>query len=286
MVKKFLKRFYLARLLKNLLLKSAGVLTSPLPIRFQLFQSFLKYAPFVKHSTKLSYDAVERPGYSYGIMNAVIQAKSLGYSSMSILEFGVASGQGIKVMQKIQREVLKELNFEILIYGFDSSIGLPKSTNIKDQIYFWEESMFTNHNRDYSEIQNNKTQIIIGNVEETASTFIDKFKPPVIGFIAFDLDFYTSTIGAFSLLEKINIDNFLPRVESFMDDTASYNYLSANSHTGVLSAIIEFNKRDAEVQILQKVGIGRSRKVINGWFDACFVIHFFSNERYNEFINS
>ena len=274
------------RQLNKLFTEAIKILTSPLSVRFQLFQVILRKAPFIKHSTKLFYDAVERPGYSYGIVNAVIQAKSLGYSSMSVLEFGVASGEGIKVMQKIQNDILKEYNFEIFIYGFDSSTGLPKSTNIKDQVYFWKESMFINSNSDYSKIENNQTKIIIGNVENTASTFIDKFKPPVIGFISFDLDFYTSTIGAFSLFNKTYINNFLPRVECFMDDTASYNYLSANSQTGVLKAISEFNKNDEEIQILQKVGIGRSRKVISGWFDACFVIHFFSHEKYNEFISS
>jgi hypothetical protein len=229
---------------------------------------------------------VDRPGYSYGIYNAAIQAKSLGHSTMGILEFGVAQGNGIKVMQKICKEISKEINVNFAIYGFDGASGLPESHNLKDQIYFWRENMFSNNNKNYSNIENHITKIIIGSVESTSVNFIEVHKPPVIGFVAFDLDYYTSTKAAFSLFNKININNFLPRVECFMDDTASFNYLSASSHTGVLLAINEFNQQDSDIQILQKVGIGRSRKQLSGWFDACFVLHNFNHDKYNEFIKA
>ena len=40
----------------------------------------------------MDYDEIERPNYAYCMYNAAILAKQLGYSKISVIEFGVAGG--------------------------------------------------------------------------------------------------------------------------------------------------------------------------------------------------
>lgn len=61
-----------------------------------------------------------------------------------------------------------------------------------------------------------------------------------IGFIAFDLDYYSSTKDAFCIF-KHDYRYYWPRIECYMDDIGSHKVLCASQGTGVLLAIDEFN---------------------------------------------
>lgn len=58
---------------------------------------------------------------------------------------------------------------------------------------------------------------MIGNVSDTVKTFVEEFDPAPIGFIAFDLDYYSSTKAALQLLEQPH-ERFLPRVFCYFND--------------------------------------------------------------------
>ena len=71
---------------------------------------------FLKTKTIVSLNAAARPHYAYCVYNAAILAKKLGYKSFSIIEFGVAGGNGIYFLEKFCEKVRLELNIEIEIY--------------------------------------------------------------------------------------------------------------------------------------------------------------------------
>jgi len=47
---------------------------------------------------RLTLDALPYPAYAYGMLNAAIQAKELGLTRISAIEFGVAGGNGMLAM--------------------------------------------------------------------------------------------------------------------------------------------------------------------------------------------
>lgn len=51
------------------------------------------------------FDAFSRPSYAFGIYRAAKEANALGYDKISIIEFGVGGGRGLKSMTEIIREV-------------------------------------------------------------------------------------------------------------------------------------------------------------------------------------
>jgi hypothetical protein len=256
----------------------------PLPLRITIFKAVLKRNPFAKFSTKVRWDAVARPGYSYGMLNAAKLAKQLGIFRISALEFGTASGAGLLEMERISLEIQKEIGVSIEIYGFDSMTGLPASSDPLDQVYFWPPGLFQISTETYLP-KLNKSKIINGNVSQTVNTFIRECQPARIGFISFDLDYYSSTVEALKIFNAKD-DYFLPRVECFMDDTASFELLCASDFTGVLKAIQKFNADNQSPKIGIKRDVGRLRKLPGDWFQSIYVAHFLNHPQYNQSVFS
>ena len=260
------------------------VFLGPLPLRISIFKGVLQRNPFAKYSTKIRWDAVARPGYSYGMLNAAKLAKSLGILRISALEFGTASGAGLLEMEKISLEIQRETGVSIEIYGFDSMDGLPATSDPLDQVYFWPPGLFQISTETYLP-KLKKTKIITGNVSQTVNKFIREYQPAVIGFISFDLDYYSSTVEALKIFNAKDA-YFLPRVECFMDDTASFELLCASEFTGVLKAIEEFNVDNKSPKIGIKRDIGRLRKLPGDWFQSIYVAHFLNHPQYNQSVFS
>ena len=252
---------------------------SHLPLRVQFAQLFISINPFLKYSTKVKWDAVSRPAYGYGMLNAAKLAKALRIDKISAIEFGTASGAGLLEMEKAARLIFQETGVSIEIYGFDLMSGLPQTSDYRDQIYFWPPGLF-NVTSDKFLKKLKATKIVLGDVSITTASFIETYKPAKIGFISFDLDYYNSTKQAFEIFHFPQ-SHYLPRVECYMDDTGSYELLSASTHTGVLAAISEFNVETNQPKILKKEDVGRLRKLPGNWFQASYVAHFFNHEFYN-----
>jgi len=272
-------RRFIFRVVRKLYNIAVSIFLSPLPIRVQIAKIAIAINPFLKYSTKVKWDAVARPAYSYGMLNAAKLAKALGINEISAIEFGTASGAGLVEMEKVAKLVFREIGVKIEIYGFDSMSGLPETKDYRDQIYFWPPGLF-NVTSDKFLKKLKVTTIVMGDVSSTTHSFIEVYKPAKIGFISFDLDYYSSTkqsLGIFNFDES----QYLPRVECYMDDTGSFELLSASSHTGVFAALSEFNGKSDKRKILKKEDVGRLRKLPGNWFQASYVAHFFNHHQYN-----
>lgn len=81
-----------------------------------------------------------------------------------------------------------------------------------------------------------RAQLMIGPVDETVPAFIQD-KPAPVGFISFDLDYYSSTTHAFNLLNA-NSALLMPRIHCYFDDIMGSPY---SDFTGERLAIREFN---------------------------------------------
>lgn len=267
--------------IKSLKYRIKQLLLSPLPIRVQLAVLVMKKFKLGGFRLRLRLDAVPYPAYAYGMLNAAIQAKELGLKCISVIEFGVAGGNGMLAMQELAKEIENEIGITFEIFGFDSGSGLPLTSGYRDQLYFWSKGSFP---MDVVALRArlNRSVLIIGDVAETATTFINNYNPSPIGFIAFDLDYYSSTKSAFNIF-KNNENYFLPRVECYMDDISSYEVLSASTETGVLRAIHEFNI-ESDTNILKKEQVSRFRHFPSGWNDCMYVHHNFNHKYYSTYI--
>ena len=67
-----------------------------------------------------------RPHYTWGVLHAAHLAKVLGIKRISVIEFGVAGGNGLVSLENIAQEVERLLGVGIDVYGFDTGVGLPK----------------------------------------------------------------------------------------------------------------------------------------------------------------
>jgi hypothetical protein len=227
---------------------------------------------------RLSLDALPYPPYAYGMLNAAIQAKEMGLTRISAIEFGVASGNGMLAMEDLAKEIENEIGITFELFGFDTSLGLPSSSDYRDQLYFWPKGGFP---MDLVALRAklSRSELIIGDVAETTTTFFSNYNPPPIGFIAFDLDYYSSTKSAFNIFNN-NYDFFMPRVECYMDDVGSYEVLSANSGTGVLKAIHDFNN-ESDTKIYKKEQVSHFRRLPSSWNEFMYVHHIFNHQKYS-----
>jgi len=255
-----------------------SLLLSPLPIRIYLLQLFMKKFQLGTFEQRLRCDGVFYPAYAYGMYSAALQAKSLGLKKISALEFGVGTGNGLIAMEKHAIEIYNSTGVQFEIYGFDTGKGLPKPKDYRDQGYFWKESDFE---MDQRKLEKSLTfaKLVIGEIKFTINNFIKNNLNFPIGFIAFDLDYYSSTITSFDIF-KVDDNLLLPRVECYMDDVGSNEVLVASRGTGVLRAIDEFNNNSSEAKkIFKKEGI--TRIIHSPWNEKIYVFHSFAHYKYN-----
>ena len=83
-----------------------------------------------------------RPHYETILLESVLEAKKIGYKTVSILELGVAGGNGIIALEKYKEKIQNLTNIKINIYGFDTGEGLPDINNKFDAPFLWKKGDF------------------------------------------------------------------------------------------------------------------------------------------------
>ncbi len=222
---------------------------------------------FVSYPFRLLNEAVPRPYYGYCIYNAALMAEKLGYKKISIIEFGVAGGNGLVNIEYHVKEIKKFLDIDFEIYGFDSSVGLPKPSSYKDLPYLWQGGLYKMNEKNLKK-KLKYSKLIIGNVAKT----VQNFKCAPIGAIMFDLDYYSSTKAAF----KIFNNDHLPRVYSYFDDVDGNELSLYNEYSGALLAIKKFNKssRDQKITHITYNPIEQKNNL--------FIFHDFKHKKYKK----
>jgi hypothetical protein len=191
------------------------------------------------------WESLERPPYAFGLWHAAQRAQQLQVKEITAIEFGVATGRGLLAMQKHASAIEKRTGICIWVSGFDLGSGLPETEDLRDHVDMWKSG---DYKMDLASLQAQlgpRTTLELGDVSKTVA----KFSPRgLIGFIAFDLDFYTSTMHAFRIFEK----PILPHMPVYFDDVIlPFNHRFA----GELLAIDDFNRRSENIKIDRWHGI-------------------------------
>ncbi len=185
----------------------------------------------------------KRAGYAWGMLQAAFLAKHLDKRRITVIEFGVAGGNGLVAMERIGESLGQYLPVAFEIVGFDSAAGLPKPRDYRDLPNLWSAGAYP---MDIEKLRSrlDRASLVIGDVNETVETFIDQIDAPV-GFISFDLDLYSSTVPAMQLL-KARPTRLLPRIHCYFDDIIGYTY---GHHNGERLAIRQFNQTNPLRQV-------------------------------------
>ena len=121
------------------------------------------------------------------------------------------------------------------------------------------------------------TQLFIGDLAETIPQFLAS-APAKIGFIAFDLDYYSSTVQAFTIF---NTDSLLPRVYCYFDDIIWPETACYNEYVGELCAIREFNSAHQDQKLCPIHLLRHTQVHPAAWNDQMYVLHRFSDPLYS-----
>lgn len=220
-----------------------------------------------------------RPQYLWPILHCGHAVRELGLPRVAALEFGVAGGNGLLALERAAAAARALAGTEVEIFGFDTGTGMPAPADHRDAPWLIEAEYF---NMDEAALRArlHLPQLVLGPVVETVPDWARSRHAP-IGFISFDLDYYSSTMEAFQVLEG-DADRLLPRVLCYFDDLFGYAW---TDFVGERAAIEEFNSSHSERKIAKIHGLRYElprEEFQEAWHEKLYVVHVFDHPRYAE----
>jgi hypothetical protein len=228
-------------------------------------------------TTRLRFDMLERPHYAYGLYSAASMAKTLGVPTIAAVEFGVAGGMGLLALERLADAIEHEVGVSIQVFGFDSGAGMPPPVDYRDLPHVWGQGFYV-MDVDALKRRLTRAKLFLGDVAATVPKALDSGLPP-LGFVAFDLDYYSSTMAAFRLFDGPHAMR-LPRVYCYFDDVIGPDFACMNEHVGELLAIHEFNDSHPKQKISPIVNFSTLRERPATWNVKMYAHHDFEHPLY------
>lgn len=217
------------------------------------------------------------PFYAYGVYWSAYLARQLGLPRITAIELGVAGGRGLLALENASTQIGQALGVTIDVVGFDSGEGMPPPQDYRDLPHIWNTG-FYRMEPEKLRARLTSARLILGDVRESTRAFLNELQGP-IGFISFDLDYYTSTCAALRLLQG-DESTHLPRVHCYFDDVAANDLGCMNPFVGELLAIREFNDAHPERKIARLEQLRLSRPRWEYWQEKMYVFHNFAHAQY------
>jgi hypothetical protein len=124
-----------------------------------------------------------RGGYAYCVYYAAELARRLKVPAISVLEFGVAGGNGLLFLDQFARRVENETGVQIKVYGFDTARGLPEVMDAEDLPYWFQSSQYRMNVKSLRSAGLSAT-LVLGEVKHTVASFFAKHDAPPVGAIS------------------------------------------------------------------------------------------------------
>ncbi len=187
---------------------------------------------------KVKWDLVVRQHNAYSILKAADAAKGLGLKTVSLIEFGVATGSGLMNMAEIARQVTETTGVEIKIYGFDTGKGMPPARDYRDHPDMYAQGDFAmDVERLRAKLPSN-VYLQLGEINETVDAFLQKLPATEpIGYVVIDVDYYYSAVDALRIFSG-RPEQYLPLTLTYLDDIWCERH---NSACGERLAVAEWN---------------------------------------------
>jgi hypothetical protein len=220
-----------------------------------------------------------RPNYAWSLLHVADIARTLGLPRVSAIEFGVAGGNGLVALEDAADFVEERTGVVIDVVGFDHGVGIPAPKGPPDAPYLIQAGQFP-MDEPKLRARLHRARLHIGLVSETLDAFVTA-RPAPIGFISFDLDYYSSTKDAFRLFDQA-ADLFLPRVLCYFDDVLGYPWGDSN---GPRLAVSEFNATRDRRHLDHLPGFRYnvpSSELHARWVECMYLAHIYDHPRYEE----
>ena len=211
------------------------------------------------------------------MLKAAELAKANGYKRFTAIEFGVASGRGMKVMSEYKNKIEKIIDIKIDLLGFDTGFGMPRTNDYRDFPDKYHEGDFPMI--DEKKVKALNCKMVLGDLKKTIPSFKTKLtKNSPIGFFAMDVDIYSSTKNALNLFKE-NSSFYLPFIFCYFDESSGRHHFT--KFAGELLAIDEFNNQKTNQfrKIDNDRGVWNDHKLIpyQIWYERCFILHVFDH---------
>jgi len=252
----------------------------PVPLRTMVLRRLLSRWPVGSYEARLLAGAVMRPHYGWCMYHAAVEAKALGYSAVTVIELGVAGGNGLICLCQHRKEIEEALGVEVLVVGFDRETGLPESTDSRDLPYFWPSGSFKMDRSALEMRLAGRAELILGDISRTSESWNARPDAP-LGAVLFDLDLYTSTTAALAFLTKQYV---LPRVWCYFDDICGGPENAITDSIGEREAIKHFNQ-NSERRLLNdhlSPAYAFSSMTPESWHQQVYLYHRLNHPDYNK----
>jgi len=223
------------------------------------------------------------PQYAYGILQAASLAQSLRLPAITAIELGVAGGNGLLELERLSQVIGEDRALSISPVGFDLGSGMPLPVDHRDMPYIWKSGFFRMDESRLRPLLRSST-LILGDIAETGAAFLAS-EPAPLGFLSFDLDYYSSTTAAMQALLNSPPGQYLPRIFCYFDDTVGPHEELHSEFTGELLAILEFNQAHSHRKLAKIHGLRyKLLPLEDPWIEGMYVLHVFDHPRYNEYV--
>jgi len=221
-----------------------------------------------------------RANYTWSVLHSARIARSLDIDRITVVEFGVAGGNGLVALEIAADAAERFFGVGIDVVGFDSGGGIPAPRDHRDAPYLIAPGDFP-MDTDKLRERLRRSELVLGLVEETLPRFLERSDAAPIGFVSIDLDYYSSTVAALELLTGPS-ERLLPRVMCYFDDVMGYPWGDFN---GERLAIAEFNDRHEDRKISPVYGLRYFLPLPWAqamWPEMMFLAHVLDHPRYDE----
>jgi hypothetical protein len=238
------------------------------PIHLNLLSLFV--AAFGSIKAKVFFDLYVRQHFAFGLLHTAEMAQTYGHKSVTVIEFGVANGNGLLNLCALAKRITKATGIRFDIVGFDSGSGMPPIRDYRDHPEAYQAGWYQMHSPETLKAKlPDNASLVIGNIAETVPNFLATLKSP-IGFVAIDVDYYSSTIEALTVFTAPP-DRYLPFVTMYFDDV---DYPTHNPWCGELGAIRDFNDANAMRKIAPFNFLRESRLFKRArWISHMYALH-------------
>jgi len=239
------------------------------PLHLNLLSFFV--AVFGSYRAKIAFDLIVRQEYAFGMLEAAELARARGLARVTIVELGVGAGTGLMNLAAIGRCLERATGVEFDIVGFDSGRGLPAPRDYRDHPEAYREGWYPMDVEKLRSALGGGARLVLGPLEETIAPFVSTLGANApLGFVALDVDYYTSARAGLELLAGPP-EAYLPCFPVYVDDI---DRPSHNARAGELLAIEEFNQ-DHPTRLLEPARFLVHRRVFKHaeWLEHMFALH-------------
>jgi hypothetical protein len=224
--------------------------------------------------------AARRPAYTWGVLHGAALARALGIPRVTVVEFGVATGRGLVSLDRIAGAVESLLGVGIDVVGFDTGVGLPPPSDVRDVPNLYSPGEFAMDEAALRAELSPRARLELGPIAETLPDFLARCKHP-IAFASIDVDYYSSTVDALRAFAG-DESTLVPRPILYFDDIIGATFADFN---GERLAMHEFNRDHPCRQISPVHGL---RWILpwplslEKWPEMMYMLHVLDHSRYGE----